>query len=66
MITPIDTASAIDRHDRTMVTTDARSSDGRYRRAASQRLTVATLADVSRPMTAGTGTPASSRSYSFG
>ena len=42
------TATPIDRHDNTIVTSDARSSAGRYRFIASHLLTVTRL-DVSRP-----------------
>src|SRR5207237_3386230 len=64
--TPTTTASPIDRHDRTIVMADARKSDGRYRLVASHFEVAAALDDVSKPITDGTGSPASTRAYSFG
>ena len=49
-----------------MVTSAARSSDGRYRRAASQRETPATARLVSRPVTGSTVSPASTMRCSGG
>ncbi len=66
MTTPSTMASAIDKQDNAIVTDEARSSDGRYRRAASHLDTDTTLADVSSPITGATGCPARICAYSFG
>ena len=71
---PRATASAIERHDSTSVTTDARSERRQVARASpAQRETAAALSSASgsrrrpsRMTTGATGSPASSRAYSLG